>query len=143
MRSARGRESTLTAAPSVRPLGGLLRMREAEEIMVTEQLVVSVVAAVLALALEVIPGLQKRWETLSWEAKRFAWLVGCLLVGAAPFVLGCVSGRLGIEMGSLSIVEACGVETLAKGVQTAVLAYFASQATHGVVHGVQQLKSTE
>jgi hypothetical protein len=117
-------------------------MREAEEIMVTEQLVVSVVAAVLALALEVIPGLQKRWEALSWEAKRFAWLVGCLLVGAAPFVLGCVSVRLGIEMGSLSIVGACQVETLAKGLQIAVLAYFASQATHGVVHGVQQLKST-
>ena len=109
--------------------------------MVTEAWIVAVLSAILALALELIPGLRKRWELLGWEQKRFTWLVGCLGVGAAPFVLGCVSGRLGMEMGSLSIVGTCEVETLAKGVQIGLLAYFASQATHGVVHGVQQLKS--
>jgi hypothetical protein len=110
--------------------------------MVTEQLVVSVVAALLALALEIVPGLRVRWETLGWEAKRFTWLVGCLVVGAVPFLLGCVSGYLGIEAGSLSVVGTCEVETLARGTQIGLLAYFASQATHGVMHGVQELRGS-
>ena len=107
--------------------------------MVTEQWIVGVVAAVLALVLDLVPAVKARWETLGWEAKRFAWLVGCVLVGTVPFVLGCLAQRLGIEAGSASIVGSCTVETLAKGMQVGFVAYFASQAVHGATHGVQQL----
>lgn len=106
--------------------------------MVTEQWIMGAVAAAFALVLELVPWARRRWETLSWEAKRFAWLVGCVLVGTLPFVLGCLAGRLGIEVGSASLVGSCTVETLATGMQVGFLAYFASQAVHGVAHGVQQ-----
>ena len=92
----------------------------------------------LALVLELVPAVRARWELLGWEAKRFAWLVGCVLVGTVPFVLGCVAARLGIEAGS-GIVGACTVETLAKGMQVGFVAYFASQAVHGTAHGVQSV----
>ena len=107
--------------------------------MVTEAWIVAVVSAVLALLLEVIPGLRKRWEALTWEAKRFAWLVGCVVIGTAPFVLGCLAARFGIEVGGATFVGTCAVDTLARGMQMGFVAYFASQATHGAVHGVQQV----
>jgi hypothetical protein len=111
--------------------------------VVTEQWVAGVMAAILALVLELVPQVKARWEGMSWEAKRFAWLVGCVTVGATPFVLGCVAGRLGIEAGSAAIVGSCTVDTLAKGMQIGFLAYFASQAVHGAAHGVQQLTGSK
>ena len=111
--------------------------REVE--VVTEAWIVAVVSAALALLLEVIPGLRKRWEALTWEAKRFAWLVGCVIMGATPFVLGCLTGHFGIEVGGATFVGSCTVDTLARGMEVGAIAYFASQATHGTVHGVMQV----
>jgi hypothetical protein len=98
----------------------------------TAELVVSVVAGAVALVLEVVPGLKRRWEALPAEVKRFVWLVGCLLVGAAPWALGCLGGVLGLDLGALRIVGTCEVNTLAEGMQVAFLAYFASQSVHGL-----------
>lgn len=99
---------------------------------VTPDFVVSVVAGVLALALEVVPGLRRRWEVLPAEAKRFAWLVGCVLVGTAPWLLGCLGRALGVHLSGLAIVGACEVGTFARGMQVAFMAYFASQSVHGL-----------
>ena len=107
--------------------------------MVTSAWIVAVVSAVLALLLEVIPGLRVRWEALTWEAKRFAWLIGCVVMGASPFVLGCLTGHFGIEVGAATFVGSCTVDTLARGMEVGAIAYFASQATHGTVHGVMQV----
>jgi hypothetical protein len=98
----------------------------------TPEFVVSVVASAVALALEVVPGLKTRWEALPAEVKRFAWLVGCVLVGGAPWALGCLGGVLGLDLSALRIVGACEVDTLAEGMQIAFLAYFASQSVHGI-----------
>jgi len=105
--------------------------------MVTEAWIVAVLSAILALALELIPGLRKRWELLGWEQKRFAWLVGCLILGPAPWILGCVGRMTNLELTFVSWAGSCEVETLARGLQMGFLAYFASQATHGAVHAVK------
>jgi hypothetical protein len=98
----------------------------------TPQIVVSVVAGAVSLALEIVPGLKERWERLPAEAKRFAWLVGCLLVGLAPWALGCLGQTLNVDLTGLAIVATCQVDTLAQGMQVAFLAYFAAQSVHGL-----------
>ena len=108
-----------------------------EGAMVTEEWIVGVLAGLLALVLELVPAVRARWELLGWEAKRFAWLVGCVVLGTVPFVLGCVASKLGIESVTAAIVGTCEVETLAKGMQIGFLAYFASQAVHGTAHGIE------
>jgi len=108
--------------------------------MVTEAWIVAVLSAILALALELIPGLRKRWELLGWEQKRFAWLAGCLVLGAAPWILGCLGRVLNVNFAFVSWAGSCEVETLARGLQMGFVAYFASQATHGAIHGVQQVR---
>ncbi len=50
----------------------------------TVELIVTVLAAVLALAFDLVPGLKERWEGLGQEVKRFSWLIGCLVVITAP-----------------------------------------------------------
>lgn len=91
----------------------------------TVELVVTVVAAVLALAFDVVPGLKERWDGLNQEVKRFSWLIGCLVVGAVPWALAC----LGVT--SLFLV-ACTADGLVGALQVACAAYFAGQFTHGV-----------
>jgi hypothetical protein len=98
----------------------------------TPDLVLSVVAGAVALALEVVPGLKSRWEVLPTEVKRFAWLAGCLVVGGTPWALGCLGGVLGLDLSGLGMVGSCTVDTLAEGMQIAFLAYFASQSVHGL-----------
>jgi hypothetical protein len=45
-----------------------------------------------------------------------------------------------LDLTFVSWAGSCEVETLARGLQIGFLAYFASQATHGAVHGVQQAR---
>ena len=66
-------------------LGELLLPAVAGGMSLTPDFVVSVVAGAIALALEVVPGLTERWESLPAELRRFAWLLGCVLVGVAPW----------------------------------------------------------
>jgi hypothetical protein len=96
----------------------------------TPELVVAVVAAVIALVLDVVPGLSSKWEALPKEVKRFTWLVGCLLVGVGAWVVSCV-----LNIGHYIIVV-CTASGFLDALQIAFLAYFSSQATHGVVTAV-------
>jgi hypothetical protein len=98
----------------------------------TPEVVVSVVAGAVALALEMVPGLKGRWELLPSELKRFTWLVGCVLVGLAPWALGCLGRTLALDLSGLGIVGTCQLDTLTQGMQVAFLAYFAAQSVHGL-----------
>jgi hypothetical protein len=98
-------------------------------------MVLTVVGGVLAVGLEVVPGLEKRWEGLPAEVKRFSWLIGCLLVGVGPPVMGCVAGGLGMDVSGLPAWAQCSAGTMAEGIRISCLAYFASQAAHGLTVG--------
>ncbi len=91
----------------------------------TPELVVTVLAAVMAVAFDVVPGLKAKWEALGQERKRFAWLLGCLAVGVVPVGLACVGLDQFFDVG-------CGADGLARGMQVATAAYFSGQFTHGV-----------
>lgn len=93
----------------------------------TPELIVAVVAAAIALALDVIPGLSAKWEDLPKEVKRLTWLVACLLVGLFPWVLTCL-----LEI-PFWVVVVCTAEGLLDVLGLGMLAYFASQSTHGLV----------
>jgi hypothetical protein len=74
------------------------------------ELIVSTLAGALAIALEVVPGLRKRWDSLSWESKRFLWLAGCLALGFAPPALACLGRLLGLDLSGLTFVTTCDVD---------------------------------
>lgn len=103
-----------------------------EGVRLTPEFVVSLVAGALALALEVVPGLRKWWSDLTWESKRFGWLVGCVVVGIGPWVLGCIAQRFGLDLTGLIIVVPCDTDSFVQGLQIAFLAYFSSQSVHGL-----------
>ena len=96
------------------------------------ELIVSLLAGGLAIVLEVIPGVQKRWDSLTWETKRFLWLVGCVALGFAPVCLGCLGRGLGLDLSVLRFVTSCDADSVARGGQMAFTAFFASQTTHGL-----------
>ncbi len=98
----------------------------------TPEFVVSLVAGALALALEVVPGLKEWWSKLTWEAKRFAWLIGCVVVGIGPWVLGCIAQQFGLDLTAIVMVATCSADSFVQGLQIAFLAYFASQSVHGL-----------
>jgi len=102
--------------------------------MVTAAWILATLSALIALALELIPGLRKRWDALSWEAKRSIWLVGALLLGLAPWALGCASRITGINLAFVSWIGTCEIATIATGLQIGCVAYFASQAAQGAAH---------
>lgn len=99
----------------------------------TPELIVAVVAAGIALALDVIPGLSAKWEALPKEVKRFTWLVACLLVGLIPWVLTCL---LDVPFW---VVVVCTPEGLLDVLGLGMLAYFASQSAHGLVELGRQI----
>ena len=96
-----------------------------EPTMLTAALIVSVLAALAAIAFEIVPRLKERWEALSREKKRFAWLLGCLGVGMVPVGLACV----GLTQ---FFTVSCSADGVAHSVQIATTAYFSGQLTHGV-----------
>jgi len=99
-------------------------------VQLTPELVVAVVSAVIALILDVVPGLSGKWEALPREVKRFTWLIGCFLVGVGAWVLTCV-----FNIGHYVIVV-CTTAGFLEALQIAFLAYFSSQAVHGVTTAV-------
>ncbi len=101
-------------------------------VALTPALVLSIVSGVLALVLELVPGLSEKWRDLPKEAKRFAWLIGCALVGVLPWALGCIASALGADLTFLIIVGTCQPDTLAQGLQIAFAAYFSAQSVHGL-----------
>jgi hypothetical protein len=101
-------------------------------------MVLTVVGGALAVGLEVVPGLEKRWEGLPAEVKRFSWLIGCLLVGVGPPVVGCVAGGLGLDVRGLPAWAQCSAGAMAEGIRISCLAYFASQSAHGLTVGAMK-----
>jgi hypothetical protein len=91
----------------------------------TPELVVTVVASLLALVMDLVPQFKAKWDALGQEQKRFAWLGGCLVVGVAPVGLACVGLDQFFDVG-------CGADGLARGIQVGTLAYFSGQFTHGL-----------
>jgi hypothetical protein len=102
-------------------------------------MVLSVVGGALAIGLEVVPGLEKRWEGLPAEVKRFSWLIGCLLVGGVPPLAACVAGNLGMDVSGLPAWAQCSASAVAEGIRISCLAYFASQSAHGLTVGTMKL----
>ena len=96
-----------------------------EPTVLTAALIVSALAAVAAIAFEIVPGLKEKWEPLSREKKRFAWLLGCLGVGLAPVGLACV----GLTQ---FFTVSCTVDGVGQSLQIATTAYFSGQFTHGI-----------
>lgn len=105
--------------------------QEAEPAAVSVETILMVVGGVLAVALEIVPGVKTRWQGLPDEAKRFAWLVGCFVVGVGPPVLACIGARLGLDLSASVAWMDCSVGSLGKGMEVAAMAYFASQSAHG------------
>lgn len=106
-----------------------------EPTVLTAALIVSALAAVAAIAFEIVPGLKERWEALGSEQKRFAWLLGCLGVGLAPVGLACVGLT---QFFTLS----CSADGVAQSLQIATTAYFSGQFTHGVAQVTRQTYAT-
>ena len=102
-----------------------------EPTTLTAALIVSALAAVAAIAFEIVPGLKERWEALSREKKRFAWLLGCLGIGLAPVGLACV----GLTQ---FFTVSCGADGVAQSLQIATTAYFSGQFTHGMAQVTRQ-----
>ena len=98
----------------------------------TPALIVSILSALLAAALELVPGLSDRWLNLPKEFKRLSWLFGCLLLGITPWLLGCLGARLGLQPGFLWVARTCHPDTLAQGLGIATAAYFAGEASLAV-----------
>ncbi len=101
-------------------------------------LVLAVVGGALSVGLEVIPGLERRWEALPDEVKRFSWLIGCLLVGIGPPLAACVGGGLGLDVSGLPAWAQCSAGAMAEGIRISCLAYFASQSAHGLTVGAMK-----
>ena len=102
------------------------------ESSLTPALIVAILSALLAAALELVPGLSTRWFNLPKEVKRLSWLFGCLFLGITPWLLGCFGARLGLQPGFLWVARTCEPDTLAQGLGIATAAYFAGEASLAV-----------
>jgi hypothetical protein len=49
--------------------------------------IAAILAFMLSLALEIVPGFTYRWDSLSEQERRMAWVIGGLVVGVALLVL--------------------------------------------------------
>ena len=106
-----------------------------EATTLTAALIVSALAALAAIAFEIVPGLKEKWERLSREKKRFAWLLGCLGIGLAPVGLACLG------LGQFFTVR-CSADGVAQSLQIATTAYFSGQFTHGVAQLTRKTYAT-
>ena len=95
----------------------------------TPAIVAAALSAILAAALELVPGLSDWWLKRRKETKRLAWLIGCALVGISPWLLGCIGARLGLQPGLMAFARTCHPDTLAQGLGIAMVAYFVGEAT--------------
>ena len=95
----------------------------------TPAIVAATLSAILAAALELVPGLNDWWLKRRKETKRLAWLIGCALLGISPWLLGCIGARLGLQPGFMAFARTCHPDTLAQGLGIAMVAYFAGEAT--------------
>jgi len=97
-----------------------------QEGMTTEWILAGL-AAILSLALEVVPGLAVRWNVLDATIKRLVWLGGCLGIPLVILAAGCA----GLDLGVLA--PTCGAEGVIESLQIGFAAFFASQVTYAAV----------
>lgn len=100
----------------------------------TPELIVGVVALGISLILDLVPGLSDGWESLPKEVKRWAWLIGCLVAGLGLWALYCVVGV------TTYVFVTCDRAGVVEVLRISLVAYFSSQATHGVVQVVKILR---
>ncbi len=93
----------------------------------TAEWILATLAAILSLALEVVPGLAAKWNGLDTTVKRLIWLGGCLGVPLVILAAGCA----GLDLGVLA--PTCCAEGVVESLQIGFAAFFASQVTYAVV----------
>lgn len=87
-----------------------------------------IVATVLSLALDLVPGLSEKWALLPDETKRWGWLLGCMLVPLVVVGLCCT--------GACYFGVLCTAEGLASALAIGAAAYIPSQGSHAAVKSV-------
>ena len=117
------------AAICALPVLALLSLAQIAPSPLTPAIVAAALSAILAAALELVPGLNDWWLKRRKETKRLAWLIGCAAVGISPWLLGCIGARLGLEPGFMAFARTCHPDTLAQGLGIATVAYFVGEAT--------------
>ena len=117
------------AAICALPVLALLSLAQIAPSPLTPAIVAAALSAILAAALELVPGLSDWWLKRRKETKRLAWLIGCAVLGISPWLLGCIGSAIGLEPGFLAFARSCHPDTLAQGLGIGMVAYFAGEAT--------------
>jgi len=118
--------------PTVSPLAApgpvvATQAQQEEDPELTAEIIAAVMAGIISLALEVVPGLAEKWQTVGDTWKRLVFLVGCLLIPLALVGLGCAGITLGVKP------PVCGKDGVVMAIRLGFVAYFASQVTYTVV----------
>ncbi|HUW45514.1 MAG TPA: hypothetical protein VMW50_06930 [Dehalococcoidia bacterium] len=93
----------------------------------TAGIIAAVMAGIISLLLEVVPGLAKKWETVEDTWKRLVFLVGCLVIPLALVGLGCLGLSLGVKP------PVCGKDGVVMAIRLGFLAYYISQGTYAMI----------
>ena len=117
------------AAICAMPVLAILALAQIAPSPLTPAIVAAALSAILAAALELVPGLNDWWLKRRKETKRLAWLIGCAALGISPWLLGCIGARLGLQPGFMAFARTCHPDTLAQGLGIATVAYFAGEAS--------------
>ena len=107
--------------------GAAVQAQQEEDPELTAEIIAAVLAGIISLALEVVPGLAEKWQTVGDTWKRLVFLVGCLLIPLALVGLGCAGITLGVKP------PVCGKDGVVMAIRLGFVAYFASQVTYTVV----------
>ena len=89
--------------------------------------IAGMVAVVVSLLLEVVPGLSDWWDGLEATWRRLIWLGGSLAVPLVVLGAGCAGIDLGVT------APACDGPGVVKALEMGFAAYFAAQATYAIV----------
>jgi len=97
----------------------------------TAELIAAIVAAVISVFLEVVPGLAAKWDKIDSTYKQLIWLGGCLAVPLLVLGAGC----LGLDLGV--IAPACDKHGAVKAFRIGFAAYFTGQMAFAAVHTIR------
>ncbi len=89
--------------------------------------IAGMVAVIVSLLLEVVPGLNSWWNELEPTWRRLMWLGGSLAVPLVVLGAGCAGISLGVT------APACDGPGVVEAVKFGFSAYFAGQATYAIV----------
>lgn len=89
--------------------------------------IAGIVAAVVSLLLEVVPGLSEWWDGLESTWRRLGWLGGSLAVPLVVLGAGCAGLDLGVA------APACDGAGVVEALRLGFTAYFTAQATYAIV----------